>query len=723
MADCTGTEECILTDEQYTAVCEWAAQGDLERVERFIEDLSKEAVRPEAFTPYNKLSTGFPDTPCQVSPLILAAQNGHLKVVEYLVNQFPEASFVDHVATISFSWGSQLHHCTALNAASISGHVDIARLLLRTGASHDIVDCTGSTPFCEATYHGHLEVMKCLHKHGADINTPNVFGWNPLHVAAAEGNNGCEMVSHLLEMGAERGRKTPQGYTVLHVAAAKGRLGIVKFLLQKGLSLDFSEADLSNPDYVPCPLYLAAASGFSGIVSHFTQQQRPNISPCPPACEYDALLLLAAKSVESTILRSKHWKRAFDLRLNPDSDIFPNYPPPISAYGGRTELISYEEFNRMTEYCRAKEMVGNDSYLSIEMLYQALIIRERCIGEKDPQLFSTLTQLSKQLIMKCFHKEAELLLFRAIELTETYQIEELDKGYILPQTIESEIGRWMEHSLAPALLAMSSDREFIPSFGQYITFGLKLLEAIQERDRVLMGTYGCKRNMPKYLLETILLLFKVWLYCNTQPKACSRSIEDCEQLGRKLVTEWMLLKNGSTLLHLAVSAPRELEGLFSYISEYSRKEAGVSLSRSLAVFYAEWSFDSLLTLALLKWGAHAVINRRDNQENSNLPLHMVVQRLDKTVGTKGHEQLLNILLSHGAHSDALNAEGKLPWDMCQNAKTRAEVREILCGPPCPPALACQAAHRVISEGLLYEKLPIAPRLKAFIRLHDRDAAL
>lgn len=718
-----GDEEHGLSCEQYTAVCEWAATGNLDRVRGLVEELSSagsKVVRPEWFTP------AYHGSGKSESPLILAAQNGHLDVAEFLVNRFPVSSFLDHTAAVSFSWGSQLHHCTALNVASIHGNVAVVRLLLRAGASHSIVDCTGSTPFCEATYHGHFDVMKCLHEHGADINAPNDFGWSPLHVAASQEGTGCELVATLLLMGADPDKRTPEGYMVLHIAAAKGQLRTVNYLLQKGFSPVFCEGDSSNPDYVPSPLYLAAASGFSSVVSCFSALKDGDTKLCPPACEYDALLLLASNLSTNMIFSQKLWRRAFDVRVNNPDENFPPYiSTPVMAYGGRPELVNHRELTELVANCE-KRMVGGDNFLLfLELHCQALLIRERCIGVSDPQHFRILTQLSKLLMRTCQYEEAEAMLFRAMGLTEQYRIRELESGYILPQTLEAEIGRWMEHSLAPSLLLMGSDTAFIPSFGRYVKFCMKLLKVIQERDRVLHEEYGCERTTPRYFFENILLLFKLWLYCNTMPKSGSASIEECEKLGRELVACWLHLKDGSTLLSLAISGPKELEGLYSdrymYITEHYGKEMG--LGSSLRIFYSKWRFDSLLVLALLKWGAQEVINHRDCHESRNLPLHLAVLKLDRTRVTEWGEALLSTLLSHGAHPDAVNAEGKLPWEMCECAVVRAVVRGILCGPARPPALACQAAHRVVEEGLPYEHLPIPPRLRTFIRLHDRNAQL
>ena len=100
----------------------------------------------------------------KASPLVLAGQHGHVEVVEYLLDTVPlhPGGFVDQTATISFDKDAQkIHHCTALSAASMGGHLRTVKLLL-SGASVDIPDCLEATSFCEATFHGHIHILKAL---------------------------------------------------------------------------------------------------------------------------------------------------------------------------------------------------------------------------------------------------------------------------------------------------------------------------------------------------------------------------------------------------------------------------------------------------------------------------------------------------------------------------------------------------------------------------------
>jgi ankyrin repeat protein len=85
-----------------------------------------------------------------------------------------------------------------------------------------------------AAVFGHLEVVRYLSEHGADVNLPatNGSGYNALTGSVASGHR--EVVQWLLEHGANANYRYGAGYSPLLTAAANGHLGIVKLLLAHG---------------------------------------------------------------------------------------------------------------------------------------------------------------------------------------------------------------------------------------------------------------------------------------------------------------------------------------------------------------------------------------------------------------------------------------------------------------------------------------------------------
>jgi len=94
------------------------------------------------------------------TPLMHAAQNGHLGVVKVLLN---------HGALVN-TQAKRLKNMSALCAATNKGHDQIVQLLLDKGAAVDLPLANGATPLIIASEKDHLKVVEILLKHGANVN-------------------------------------------------------------------------------------------------------------------------------------------------------------------------------------------------------------------------------------------------------------------------------------------------------------------------------------------------------------------------------------------------------------------------------------------------------------------------------------------------------------------------------------------------------------------------
>ncbi|XP_035664641.1 poly [ADP-ribose] polymerase tankyrase-2-like [Branchiostoma floridae] len=93
-----------------------------------------------------------------------------------------------------------LYSYTALYNASMLGHVDVVRLLLRKGASVAKRVKTSFAPLHAAASEGRTEVVDLLVQHGATVDILDSMKWTPL--VDAFGNNHVDTVRRLLELGA-----------------------------------------------------------------------------------------------------------------------------------------------------------------------------------------------------------------------------------------------------------------------------------------------------------------------------------------------------------------------------------------------------------------------------------------------------------------------------------------------------------------------------------------
>lgn len=158
-----------------------------------------------------------------LSPLYIAAQNGHADIVALLIEN---GAIVD----IPLSTGE-----TPLFSACQKGHYEVAELLIKKGAFVDYHEPSNEeTPLYIAALDGHAEIVKLLIKNGACVDSPAKFGATPLWAASLQGHE--KVVDILLRLGNADANKpeTTDSISPLHVATTFGHTEVVKTLLQSG---------------------------------------------------------------------------------------------------------------------------------------------------------------------------------------------------------------------------------------------------------------------------------------------------------------------------------------------------------------------------------------------------------------------------------------------------------------------------------------------------------
>jgi len=126
----------------------------------------------------------------------------------------------------------QADGATALHWAVQLDDVEMADVLIQSGANVKAANRFDVTPFGLACMNGNARMIEKLLKAGADANAPlSVLGETPLMMAARTGN--AEAVKILLDHGASvNAREKSKGHTALMWAAVESHPAVVKLLLE-----------------------------------------------------------------------------------------------------------------------------------------------------------------------------------------------------------------------------------------------------------------------------------------------------------------------------------------------------------------------------------------------------------------------------------------------------------------------------------------------------------
>jgi ankyrin repeat protein len=152
---------------------------------------------------------------------------------------------------------------TCLHVAANVGSKRIIKLCLRNGMDLDTRDLRGRTPLhylVEGSYPGQEVLLEYLVSKGSRRNAVDVIGNSIL--AEASRLDHLECVISLIAMSVDVNSQDIQGFTPIHVAAASNAWASVKALIGMG------HADVDLPDYEGCtPLHDVCAKGYSAVLS------------------------------------------------------------------------------------------------------------------------------------------------------------------------------------------------------------------------------------------------------------------------------------------------------------------------------------------------------------------------------------------------------------------------------------------------------------------------
>ncbi|XP_024080647.1 ankyrin repeat domain-containing protein 17-like isoform X3 [Cimex lectularius] len=200
------------------------------------------------------------------TPLMEAAQEGHLELVRYLLEVHADVNAQTQTGD------------TALTYSCENGHTEVAKLLLQYGADLEHESEGGRTPLMKACRAGHVCTVKFLLSQNANVNKQTTNNdHTPLSLAAAGGH--IAVVDLLLSQSANPFHKLKDNSTMLIEAAKGGHTNVVQLLLDYPHSIMMRGEQQGTPGLQEVPDAVRTVTGQEEVKQ---QQQQPPPPPPPP---------------------------------------------------------------------------------------------------------------------------------------------------------------------------------------------------------------------------------------------------------------------------------------------------------------------------------------------------------------------------------------------------------------------------------------------------------
>ena len=429
-----------------------------------------------------------------VTPLIIAAHNGHLNSVKILLSYK-----ADIEARGTLKIGDEVSEgCTPLWGASAADHLAVVELLLEQNADVDSKTSTGSTPLRVAAHEGHLDIVRCMVHRGADVNARNYCNEEstPLVVACYRGlfkTNEIDAIDTYLIQQCKVGR------TALHDAVQRGHLKIVSELLALGASQLPNGLGLT-------PLLYACNERSIEMVEHIIN--RPE---CTKEQRIDALELLGATFANNDKCRGTekafgYMKRGMEMRL------LKKKMEPVEAYQNRKESRTLEKLALLE---------GDDHAIGMERL----IIRERILGPDNPVTLPNIEDRAAVLLESGKYDLSIGLLLRGSEKTMNINVVKITTEFLASLTFI--FGGMVQNSI---LLSPN-----------YIEDAFEKLVAASEKRTEKLKSKNSQEEQTLYCALCLLMI-------HTKVKGQNANMTDFLQRFLRLNPR---TNDGNTLLHLA----------------------------------------------------------------------------------------------------------------------------------------------------------------------------
>ena len=634
-------------------------QGDLEKL--------KQAIHPHSIDPRSRVGWGLNGDGDELGgrvlilysrPTVEAATQGHHKIVEYLIKNFSDIR----------TGGYDNEHICALHQAAIQGHVSVVRVILDARFPIEHRDLYGNVPLYIAIRYKKVDVVEYLVSRGSTVNI--LFHGSTPALVACLSSKSCQVspeemaiVECLLTNGTDLSWLAKQDVNPVRQVMKESSLAIEGDLLKRLLKHDPNTVVnfFLEPSFEGSSLPLALVAPPKG----WDIREVAESESCPPAIGADILTSIAVYSILTSCgsLSESLKPVAFDMlwkALQIQDKARVKTQVGTKKQRSEREMMSKEELSQLVG--QAQESGDpTDLYEQLVTMLQAIY------GGSHIVVALALQAASKAL----YHLEK----FESADRLAVRSLKTLLDGIQNRAHFFQEI-RWYKEaesvfSFLQGLIEACNSHNFSPSFSTFIELGVQMVEA--------SSSYMSQMHVSKFFLNMTNIFALLQMWSESQVTETFFPSPEAIECSRKLFSYQSIIK-----------VFRRLN-----INPHSPNDFMTALLPHTP---------TLNTMDML----------------GNRPLHFCAEH----IGTGGfyssehiRETYISLLVSSGAHLDAVNANGQTAYKVC----TSPRCKELL-KPPQPSSLKCLASHAIVDGGIDYQNTAsLPPTLKAYIMLHDPKA--